>query len=75
MITSNITSVQYHLHETFRNPNVTSFNKENNFEYRVIVWGSFPITATVNFEDGSKLTITKDFYLEAESESSNLKIK
>jgi len=44
-----VSKVEYHLHQTFANPNRLVENRINNFELTLTAWGQFTIRADVYF--------------------------
>lgn len=54
-----IEKVVYHLHPTFRNPDMTNSNREDNFGIGLKVWGQFGISADIYKKDGTKITLTR----------------
>ncbi len=49
-----IEKVVYHLHETFKNPDMTVTNRTSNFGIGLRVWGEFEITADIYLKGESK---------------------
>jgi hypothetical protein len=56
-----IDSVTYFLDKTFKQPVVTVKTTNNNFYYKLGVWGTFPIKAKVYFNDGRVMDLYKNF--------------
>ncbi|MDF3818396.1 C1 family peptidase [Leptospira sp. 96542] len=55
-----IQKVIYHLHKTFKNPNVEVISSpENGFAYSTRGWGTFEVGASVYFKDGTIEKFTK----------------
>lgn len=48
-----IDSVTYLLHYTMPKPKVTRTNSDENFRYRISVWGEFPVKAKIYYSDGN----------------------
>lgn len=56
-------SVEYQLHETFKNPHRYSTDRANNFEIRTNSWGAFRLRARVNFNDQEPVLLTHEITL------------
>ena len=51
---NSIDHVEYLLHPSFPNPQVTSYDKANNFSYSASGWGEFEIKIKVVFKDPNR---------------------
>ncbi len=51
---NSIEHVEYLLHSTFTNPQVSSYDRKSNFSYSTSGWGEFEIKIKVVFKDKNK---------------------
>ena len=58
-----VDSVKYILHPTFANPIRIIKDREDGFRLKTNGWGTFEITAFVNFKSGEKLKLEHDLAL------------
>jgi transcription initiation factor IIF auxiliary subunit len=71
---NDIQKVIYHLHPTFKNPNLEIFaTPENGFVYTTRGWGTFPVGATVYFKDGTTKKFSHQLQFR-DKEKPNLKL-
>lgn len=58
--------VEYHLHETFPDPNRKVTSSKNAFALDIWTWGEFTVFATVGFKDGAIQELTHELEYSSE---------
>jgi transcription initiation factor IIF auxiliary subunit len=61
---SKISSVTYHLHNTFPNPVISISNRRTKFKLKTSGWGTFTMYVILNLKDGSVIELSHDLILE-----------
>lgn len=63
-VLKHIEFVRYVIDTTFRRELIKNIEKKSNFEFKCTkVWGDFPVTAIIRFDDYTEISITKSFIL------------
>ena len=53
-----IKSVEYQLHDSFRNPTRISNDRDSQFSIEIWTWGMFEIAVTIHLDGGRRETLT-----------------